>query len=447
MGAWSTFTAGSYRLSAKYRIPYFALFLFQREDLLVIAEEEPGEEYPHYSFVGFSTTVATALERLESAGYGSEFFSEVLAPHLEGFEEDYIATICEESHQHLDEAAAIDRAAELERVDFAPTIRSDVPPLEQFLDFLRAIADGRRRRGLNRRMANLGAPDGMFNESSLFSGRGELLRDHLWGLAFDASPYIPRGVVQTSHQILSICDDYGDFYELFLAWVLLSISSDNLVASVEFADLIEPPDVDQKAIQMLEQVREDVVMKLNAYNSAFSIIAERDPALADRAQRQEIGGSLLKAVEEGDTNKKGKMLEDSISDLFGLSNAFEISSRRLNLEDEELDIVLHNNSERPFFLGLQSPLILVECKNWSAPVGAAELRNFEGKVRNHWNLCRVGVFVGVNGFTGPVQDYLRRLGRDGPVLALVAMDELSDFLAGAVPFEEWLQAQIAGALA
>ena len=447
MGAWSTFTAAEFQLSTKYRIPYFTLFLFTPEDLNVVAEDDPGEPYPHYSFVGFSTTVGRARQRLEEAGYDLAFFARVLESHLEGFQEEYISTLQESSPHRLDEAAVAQLARELHEVDFSPVIRSELPPLGQYLDFLRAVADGRRRRGLVRKMRALGAPEGTLRDDSLFSEDGELSRDQVWGLAFDASPFLPRAVVQTAYQMLSICDDYGDFYELFLAWIVLSLGDDGRVASIEFGDMVDPPDVEQKALQMLAEVRQDAIRKLNAYNSAFALIARLDPQLAERAQRQKIMSALSDATAEEDSNSKGNLLEECMSSLFALSDAFAIASRRLNLEDEELDIILHNNSQRPFFLGLQSPLVLLECKNWRDPVGVDELRNFEGKVRNHRNLCRVGLFFAVNGFTEPARDFLRRLGRDGPVIALLQMDQLRDFLADMMPLEEWLQRRIAESIA
>jgi Restriction endonuclease len=43
-------------------------------------------------------------------------------------------------------------------------------------------------------------------------------------------------------------------------------------------------------------------------------------------------------------------------------------------------------------------VILVECKNWNAPVGAPALDNFIGKLRRR-NL-RTGIFIAANGVTG-----------------------------------------------
>jgi len=446
MGAWSEFSVGTLQLYAKYRVPYFALFLFHPDDLVIEAGDEPEEEFPYYPFIGFSTTVREALERLDQAGYNSEFFSDILAAHSESFEDEYIGMLHENSPGDLDDEAIVERAEALREIDFSPTIRRDAPPIEQYLDFLRAVVDGRRRRALNRMVVDLGSPGPIYDENSLFSSRGILDRDELWGLPLSSCPYVPRGVVEVAYQLLSICDEYGDFYELLLAWILLSIGRGDGHTKINISQLIEPPNVEQGALEMLSEVRSGAIRKLDAYNRAFSILAMRDPQLAETARREKILAQLREAIHQVEAYSKGKLLEDSISSLFSSSDQFEIGSKRLNLEDEELDIVLHNNSPRPFFLGLQSPLILVECKNWTVSVGAAEVRNFEGKIRNHANLCRVGLFIAVNGFTEPVFEFLRRLGRDSPVLVAIELDQIESYLAGSQMLDEWLQDRIAESL-
>ena len=47
----------------------------------------------------------------------------------------------------------------------------------------------------------------------------------------------------------------------------------------------------------------------------------------------------------------------------------------------------------------QSQYVLVECKNWSKPVGTPELIVFRKKLENRAGRCRLGFFVAPGGFT------------------------------------------------
>ena len=56
-----------------------------------------------------------------------------------------------------------------------------------------------------------------------------------------------------------------------------------------------------------------------------------------------------------------------------------ITTRRRN-DVEEIDLVIRNESTDPFWAGEGSGYILVECKNWSSPVGALEYNHFRAKL-------------------------------------------------------------------
>lgn len=71
--------------------------------------------------------------------------------------------------------------------------------------------------------------------------------------------------------------------------------------------------------------------------------------------------------------------------------------RSANLPAEEIDIVLWNGQTedalRPW-----DPVIFIECKNWSARVGAQALDAFLGKMRRRG--LKTGMFIAANGVTG-----------------------------------------------
>ena len=106
---------------------------------------------------------------------------------------------------------------------------------------------------------------------------------------------------------------------------------------------------------------------------------------------------LLGRTKRAETNdEKKKTLENLSEILFASIKDFTIlPSRRTS--KAEIDRIIRNYSNHPLLrnLGLY---ILIECKNWSEPVGAPILRDFTAKVEDH--RCSSGILLSRNGITG-----------------------------------------------
>jgi restriction endonuclease Mrr len=137
---------------------------------------------------------------------------------------------------------------------------------------------------------------------------------------------------------------------------------------------------------------------------------------------------------------KGEALEELMAAVFSITPQLQVVERTYSTGDEEIDLVVKNNVDRPFWHGLGSPLLFVECKNWSKPVGAPEVRNFEVKLQNHAPLARVGILVAPGGFTSEVSNAIRRSSRDQYTLALVRGRDLTDLTRGSKSVLDWLEA-------
>ena len=70
-------------------------------------------------------------------------------------------------------------------------------------------------------------------------------------------------------------------------------------------------------------------------------------------------------------------------------------------QSEEVDVAFYNSKEKRGLPFLEH-LILAECKNWSAPVGAPSVREFTTKLKHR--ACANGILVAANGITGDPQD-------------------------------------------
>src|SRR4051794_16706185 len=93
---------------------------------------------------------------------------------------------------------------------------------------------------------------------------------------------------------------------------------------------------------------------------------------------------LLRAADAAATNdEKGKLFEDLVCYLFGKIPGVVNPQRNVlnRFESEEVDVAFWNE-QLPDGLKSFNPFLLIECKNWSSPVGCPAVRDFLGKLRN-----------------------------------------------------------------
>ena len=103
-------------------------------------------------------------------------------------------------------------------------------------------------------------------------------------------------------------------------------------------------------------------------------------------------------VDAAVTNQeKGASFESLAIYLFEHLEGVEVREHDIRMPSEEIDIMLWNAQREEIFRPWEA-VILVECKNWSVPVGAPALDNFIAKMRRR-NL-KTGIFVAASGVTG-----------------------------------------------
>lgn len=128
---------------------------------------------------------------------------------------------------------------------------------------------------------------------------------------------------------------------------------------------------------------------LEEFEQKSSVTVPSSPSLAKQ----------LLAVLSAERIGKGRALEELMADMFTRVDGLEILKRNARLKAEELDLVVKNNLTTGFWRIAGSPLI-VECKNWSAKVGAREISVLVDKLQSLSPDARVGILVAVNGITG-----------------------------------------------
>lgn len=125
-----------------------------------------------------------------------------------------------------------------------------------------------------------------------------------------------------------------------------------------------------------------------------------------RIPRRTLRARIARVARAVGPNEKGRALEDLVCYLFPLVPGVEIAERNaLNaFQTEEIDVALWNARHPSGFYFLPH-LLLVECKNWSAPCGSQEVSYFVNRLQKRG--CDHGILITVNGITGDAEDLTR----------------------------------------
>jgi len=163
-------------------------------------------------------------------------------------------------------------------------------------------------------------------------------------------------------------------------------------------------------------------------NAMEVVRAQRFGGLTHAESEAEIADTWSAVQTEADSNRKGTLLENLIVLLLQTIPGFRNASTRRKNEIEEIDVVVRNESTDPIWIN-EGSYILVECKHWSKPVGASELRNFLGKLERKYDRCKLGLFVAPGGFTEPLKSVLLTEMKGNKVILLIAPGDLVALVA------------------
>lgn len=159
---------------------------------------------------------------------------------------------------------------------------------------------------------------------------------------------------------------------------------------------------------------------------AIEAVRERRIATLDRSQREQALRDLWKDVRTApDANRKGALLEDLLLLIFKSIPGFEKAETRRRNKDEEIDLLIPNESKDPFWVNEHSSYFLGECKNWSKPVGPDEFDRFVGKISRRHRRCRLGFFIAVGGFTAGFDSHLLTLRKDDELVIPLGPDDIA----------------------
>lgn len=159
-------------------------------------------------------------------------------------------------------------------------------------------------------------------------------------------------------------------------------------------------------------------------NAVEPLREARIAALVNGEREAQLGTLWHQVQAEKNPQKKGALLEELLLILWRSIAGFEKTSRNQQNQDEEIDLVVMNQSSDEFWRK-ESSFFLVECKNWTSKVGPNEIDRLSQKVERKGARCRLGFFVAPAGFTEGVKTTLLANRKESYVIVLLAKEAIS----------------------
>lgn len=140
-------------------------------------------------------------------------------------------------------------------------------------------------------------------------------------------------------------------------------------------------------------------------------------ALSIERREKALAKAWGEAQTERNSQRKGELLEEVMFLLFRSIPGFEHAQVRRQSNLEEIDVLVQNSSSDPFWQK-EGSYVLVECKNWSSPVGVPELKLFRTKIEDRYGRAALGFFIAMKGYaeTTKIEEWTRRSGSSLVVL-------------------------------
>jgi hypothetical protein len=438
MGSYATLKIGAGELAWKYYVPPVLWFLFTERDFIAVPYEDDvadvdggiDEDENHvdeedvddqgWAVLGYRTTREDAIRNLERFGYTRDFFAHVYEDFYD--ELDALARGSVEFDMELSDLSEPE-AAKYVADWFGDAPRAPRKDVDDFVAFLRkqSEAAAEDQRSLGQRFEDIQAL--MMNRHREFTPATLRLAQF-----FEEEFHFEIGDVVTLMYLRLLLESVEPGTEVVLNLQDIAAASDDYTP--------------EHARKLFGELGKRLADKVSLYDRVFAILFDREQDVREQYART-TARLILRDAGPASSHERGRALEELMRVIFSAPAGLEVSSTRYSTGDEEIDLVIKNNVGRPFWSALDSPLLFVECKNWSSSVGASELRDFEVKLMNHAPLARLGFFVAPGGFSGGARTELRRAGRSEYTIVLIDGSALAEYADSGMPTIEWFERLIA----
>ena len=188
----------------------------------------------------------------------------------------------------------------------------------------------------------------------------------------------------------------------------------------------------------------EILLPLRVRHAVEAARERRLRRVAPDALEQELRDTWIEALRPGqDPHRKGRLLEETLALLFRtIPGLDDVRLNRRGLA-EEFDVVVLNRSDRPL-LSKEGHYFLVECKHWAKPVDPKELDVLRAKLRDRFGRAKLGLLIGISGFTPGVTEKLARWTNEETLVLLLDRDQLSAWI-DATDRARWLEERVLAA--
>lgn len=139
--------------------------------------------------------------------------------------------------------------------------------------------------------------------------------------------------------------------------------------------------------------------------------------------------------------KKWKQFEEFLKSFFNNIEWLEIINVKY-ASDEQIDLVLKNNVNKPFWINLWSSLIVWEAKNRIDKTDTATIKQFRTTLSDHENFSKLGFFFAMNWFTSEVEKTLLKASAKGQIIVTITWDDIRKMLTSKENPIDWLEKKI-----
>jgi len=416
MGHYSTLIIGKKELGWKYDIPSYLSFLFDEKDLYVEDNEDNGE----YVGIGYKSTCKRALEKLDKLGFDWVMITEIYSFFYNQIKEEVYEDIYDELSEKFQNLSATALEKKV-NVFFSkiPNFTREME-LKDFANFFLPLMEAASGENSLKVLSIDGKIYRVEKDKHSF-GIDNFLKDpaeFLYQKALILPPWIQIVAKLFDYELVS---EYAEIISVVQIKLLLEATDADSIVDLKLEDMIEH---EEEISDFHIESANRLIGKIQLYNKFFNSILNQEKVIKDVFFRKELLVSLNKIPLISNSAEKGRALEDLMETVFSSVEGLEVIEKRINTRDEEIDLQIKNSVAGTFWSSLGSPSFFVECKNWSAKVGAKEIRDFELKIRNHKKLVNVGFFISFNGFTREAKSALQRASREDYQIVLIDKDDL-----------------------
>lgn len=129
----------------------------------------------------------------------------------------------------------------------------------------------------------------------------------------------------------------------------------------------------------------------------FSRVVYSHKIILEPATASQATSAYLRLATATRGEQRGRALEKALALMCSQVPGWDVDRVDLHTPNEELDVVVANNSARSPWNG--TGYVLLEAKNWSTNVDRIEFDAFYMKVKERGGFCRLGLFVAASGFS------------------------------------------------